>query len=42
MRDMKKDHFDSMKQHTSADPELKKKKVLRVLEIGAGTGNIFD
>lgn len=38
MHDMKKDHFDSMKQHESADPELKKQKALRILEIGAGSG----
>lgn len=41
MRDMKKSHFDSMLEHKSTDADLRKRSVLRVLEIGAGPGTIF-
>jgi hypothetical protein len=41
MREMKKSHFDSMQSHKSADVELRKKSVLRILEIGAGPGTIL-
>lgn len=39
---MKMKHFDSMKRLRSADPELRKKGVLRVLEIGPGPGFNFE
>lgn len=42
MREMKKSHFDSMQSHKSADAELRKKSVLRILEIGAGPGANFE
>ena len=38
MRDMKKEHFHSMNYHKSHDIELKNKGLIRILEIGAGTG----
>ena len=38
MREMKKSHFDSMQRHKSSDVDLRKKNVLRILEIGAGPG----
>lgn len=38
MREMKKSHFDSMQRQKSADVDLRKKSVLRILEIGAGPG----
>ncbi len=33
-REIKRQHFLSMKNHQSADPNLRKKGVLRILEIG--------
>ena len=41
LREMKKSHFDSMHRHKSTDLGLKKQSTLRVLEIGAGSGNIL-
>ena len=41
-RELKRKHFDSMKSHVSADPELKKKGVIRILEIGAASGYNFE
>ena len=41
-RELKRQHFDSMKDHKSADPELRKKGVLRILEIGPGPGYNFE
>ncbi len=41
-RELKRQHFDSMKNHQSADPELRKKGALRVLEIGPGPGYNFE
>ncbi|EFX73758.1 hypothetical protein DAPPUDRAFT_109556 [Daphnia pulex] len=42
MREMKKSHFDSMQRQKSADVDLRKKSVLRILEIGAGPGANFE
>jgi len=42
MRDMKKEHFHSMNYHKSHDIELKNKGLIRILEIGAGTGPNFE
>ena len=41
-REVKRKHFESMKSHVSADPELKKKGVIRILEIGAASGYNFE
>ncbi|XP_046656753.1 thiol S-methyltransferase METTL7B-like [Daphnia pulicaria] len=41
-RELKRQHFDSMKNQQSADPELRKKGVLRILEIGPGPGYNFE
>jgi ubiquinone/menaquinone biosynthesis C-methylase UbiE len=41
-REVKREHFDSMKSHVSADPELKNKGVIRILEIGAASGYNFE
>ena len=41
-RELKRAHFDSMKSHVSADPELKEKGALRILEIGPGPGYNFE
>jgi hypothetical protein len=41
MREMKKSHFDSMQRQKSADVDLRKKSVLRILEIGAGPGMLL-
>ena len=41
-RELKRKHFESMKSHVSADPELKKKGVIRILEIGAASGYNFE
>ncbi|KAI9554759.1 hypothetical protein GHT06_020035 [Daphnia sinensis] len=42
LRSIKKEHFDSMKNHVSADPALRKKGALRILEIGPGPGYNFE
>ncbi|KAI9554761.1 hypothetical protein GHT06_020038 [Daphnia sinensis] len=42
LRAMKQKHFDSMKNHVSADPALRKKGALRILEIGPGPGFNFE
>ncbi|XP_032784993.2 methyltransferase-like protein 7A [Daphnia magna] len=42
LRDMKKVHFNSMKYHKSADLYLRNKGLLRILEIGAGSGANFE
>lgn len=39
---LKRQHFLSMKDHVSADPVLRKKGVLRILEIGPGPGYNFE
>ena len=41
-RELKRAHFDSMKSHVSADPELREKGALRILEIGPGPGYNFE
>ncbi|XP_057380511.1 N6-adenosine-methyltransferase TMT1A-like [Daphnia carinata] len=41
-RSIKKEHFDSMKNHVSADLALRKKGALRILEIGPGPGYNFE
>lgn len=41
LEEVKKDHFASLKDHVSHDPELRKKKVIKILEIGVGTGVNF-
>ena len=38
VKDMKGEHFNSMKYHKSADPDLRTRGLLRILEIGAGPG----
>lgn len=38
LRDMKQDHFNSMKYHKSDDLHLRNTGLLRILEIGAGSG----
>ncbi|KAG7158840.1 methyltransferase-like protein 7A [Homarus americanus] len=39
--EVKKDHFASLSSVVSHDPELRKKKEIRILEIGVGTGVNF-
>ncbi|XP_057380591.1 N6-adenosine-methyltransferase TMT1A-like [Daphnia carinata] len=41
-RELKRQHFDSMKNHPSTDPVLRKKGALRILEIGPGPGYNFE
>ncbi len=41
-REIKRKHFESMKDHKSVDPELRKKGGLRILEIGPGPGYNFE
>ena len=41
-RDMKKQHFASLASHISADPQLRKKGAIRILEIGAASGYNFE
>ena len=41
-RDLKRQHFESMKNLKSSDPELRKKGALRILEIGPGPGYNFE
>ena len=38
MKDIKKEHFHSMNHHKSHDVDLRNKGLIRILEIGAGTG----
>lgn len=38
LEEVKRDHFASMSFIVSHDPELRKKKAIRILEIGVGTG----
>ena len=38
IEEVKKEHFASMSSIVSNDPELIKKKSIRILEIGVGTG----
>jgi hypothetical protein len=38
----KKQHLESMNNHKPADPELRKKGGLRILEIGPGPGYNFE
>lgn len=40
MKDLKREHFNSMKYHKSADSDLKNRGLLRILEIGAGPGEL--
>ena len=40
VREIKGEHFNSMKYHKSADPDLKNRGLLRILEIGAGPGKV--
>ena len=42
LRDIKKIHFNSMNYHKSADPDLRNRGLLKILEIGAGSGNILN
>ncbi|XP_046639250.1 methyltransferase-like protein 7A [Daphnia pulicaria] len=42
MRDIKKIHFHSMNYHKSADLYLRNRGLLRILEIGAGSGANFE
>ncbi len=42
LRDMKGEHFSSMKYHKSADADLRNRGLLRILEIGAGSGIEFE
>lgn len=42
MREMKRSHFDSMHKHKSTNANLEKPSLLRVLEIGAGSGANFE
>lgn len=42
LKDIKKEHFSSMNYHKSHDDELKNRGLVRVLEIGAGTGANFE
>lgn len=42
MRDMKGEHFNSMKYHKSANADLRNRGLLRILEIGAGSGGNFE
>jgi hypothetical protein len=41
-QELKSKPFESMKTHVSADPELRKKGVIRILEIGAAPGYNFE
>ncbi|XP_046634719.1 thiol S-methyltransferase METTL7B-like [Daphnia pulicaria] len=41
IRDLQRKHFEMIKNHKSADPELRKKGILRILEIGPGPGYNF-
>ena len=41
-RELKRHHFDSMKNHKSADLKLQAEGVLRILEIGSGPGFNFE
>ena len=41
-RELKRQHFDSMKNHKSADAKLQAEEVLRILEIGSGPGFNFE
>ncbi|XP_046450953.1 methyltransferase-like protein 7A [Daphnia pulex] len=41
-RELKQEHFDSMKNHKSADPRLREKGGLRILEIGPGPGYNYE
>lgn len=38
LKEMKKVHFNSMHYHKSADPALRNQGLMRILEIGAGSG----
>ena len=38
-KEMKRIHFNSMNYQKSADPDLRNRGLLRILEIGAGSGN---
>ena len=42
VREMKRNHFASMKNHVSGDAKLREKGILRVLEIGPGPGYNFE
>jgi len=42
VKHLKTGHFSSMKDHQSHDEELRNKGLVRVLEIGAGTGANFE
>jgi len=42
MKDIKKEHFHSMNYHKSHDVDLRNKGLIRILEIGAGTGANFE
>lgn len=42
LRPIKEVHYESMKYHKSADATLRNKGLIRILEIGAGSGNYLS
>ena len=42
IKELQRKHFEQMKDHKSSDPELRKKGILRILEIGPGPGYNFE
>ena len=42
LKEMKRVHFKSMNYQRSADPDLKNRGLLRILEIGAGSGTFLN
>jgi ubiquinone/menaquinone biosynthesis C-methylase UbiE len=42
VKEFQRKHFEKIKNHKSADPELRKKGILRILEIGPGPGYNFE
>ncbi len=41
LKEMKKTHFNSMNHHKSADSDLRNRGLIRILEIGAGSGQFY-
>ena len=41
LKEMKKTHFNSMNHHKSADSDLRNRGLIRILEIGAGSGSVL-